>query len=308
MRATTNRRNFILSAASASIIPFVKNFGNPAADRSPAYLSHISMGVISQADNPEADLKIVRDLGFSSCQLNVSHYNQQLAEGLHATLKKYKLSPVSLICMGPGEYAWNLKDGPSTIGLIPRQTRTARIERLKTGIDFCQAAGIPAVHAHFGFIPEDPRDTLYVEFLLIMKGIAEYARSKNIDIYFETGQETPITLLRVIEDIGTNNLFVNYDLANFILYGKADPVSGLKTLGKYIKSIHAKDGLYPTDPYGLGHEVLIPQGEVNFPAVIAALKKMNFAGNITIECELSGTNKDYILKTKKYLEALIRNN
>ncbi len=148
---------------------------------------------------------------------------------------------------------------------------------------------------------------LYIEFVDTMKPIGEYGLKKGIDIYFETGQETPVTLLRAILDIGTGNLFVNYDTANLVMYGKSNPVDGLKVLGKYVKSLHAKDGQYPSDPYNLGKEVPIPTGEVDFPGVIAFLKQLNFEGSITIEYELAGRNSDYILKTKKYLENIILN-
>jgi sugar phosphate isomerase/epimerase len=188
---------------------------------------------------------------------------------------------------------------------VPRENRVARVERLMHGIDFCKEVGIPAVHAHFGFIPEDPKNILYFEFVDTMKNIGEYAKKRGIDIYFETGQETPITLRRAIEDIGTGNLFVNYDTANLVLYGKANPLDGLKVIGKYVRGLHAKDGQYPTDPYKLGKEVPIPEGEVDFPRIISSLKQIGFKGAIIIECELSGIKKEYILKIKKYLEKLI---
>lgn len=300
-----DRRKFLCSTLMASGAPFLTTLGTPGHKRNHEALNNISLGIIARADNPEEDLKIVRDLGFPTCQLNVKAYSPELAKRLRATLTKYNISPVTLICMGPGVYTYNFKDGPSTIGLIPKETRPARIKRLKDGIDFCKAAGIPAVHAHFGFIPENPNDVLYVEFIELMKDLGAYALKNGIDIYFETGQETPVTLLRAIEDIGTGNLYVNCDLANLVLYGKSNPLDGVKMLAKYIRSFHAKDGLYPTDPYKLGKEVLIPNGEVKFPEIIAFLKSIHFKGNMTLECELSGTNSEYILKTKKYLETLI---
>jgi sugar phosphate isomerase/epimerase len=138
-----------------------------------------------------------------------------------------------------------------------------------------------------------------------MKPIGEFALKQDIDIYFETGQETPVTLLRAILDIGTGNLFVNYDTANLVMYGKANPLDGLKVIGKYVRALHAKDGKYPVNPNELGKEVPIPAGEVNFPAIIDYLKKLDFKGSITIEYELAGSNSEYILKTKKYLEKII---
>lgn len=301
-----NRRSFILTTALASGLPILSGFGNtgilPINEDS---LNDISLGLITNATNPQEDLKTISDLGFSTCQLNIKTYSPELVKVLRATLQKHKLSPTTLICMGPGSYKWNFTEGPSTIGLIPREFRETRIKRLHEGINFCKDVGIPAVHAHFGFIPENPKDTLYLEFIQIMKEIGEYAKGKGIDIYFETGQETPITLLRAITDIGTGNLFINCDLANLVMYGKSNSLDGVKLLHKYIKSFHAKDGKYPAEPYNLGKEVPIPQGEVNFPAVISYLKQISFKGNITIECELSGDSKDYIVKTRKYLQELI---
>ena len=309
---TVKRRKFIYSAALLTGIPgFVSSYSNAGikslrkVEGVKGSSADISVGVISRGDNPEEDLKIVRDLGFPTCQLNIKNFSPELAKRLSATLREYKITPTTLICMGPGKYVYDFLDGPSTIGLIPREYRPERIKRLREGIDFCKEAGIPAVHAHFGFIPEDPRDVLYTEFVDLMKDLGNYALNKGIDIYFETGQETPVTLLRAITDIGTGNLFVNYDVANLVMYGKANPLDGLQILGKYVRALHAKDGKYPTVPYKLGKEVPIPEGEVDFKGIVSTLKKIGFKGALTIEFELSGASSDYLLKTKKYLEDLI---
>ena len=114
---------------------------------------------------------------------------------------------------------------------------------------------------------------------------------------------------KVVLDLfaGTGNLGINYDTANLILYGKANPLDGLDVVGKYIKSLHAKDGFYPTNPRELGREVPIGQGKVDFPKIIRKLREMNFKGHITIEREISGPQQvEDILQSKKYLEELIK--
>lgn len=301
-----SRRKFIYSTALISGIPgILSSLESGTYIKSGSMLNDIQVGVIASADNPEKDLNIVRDLGFPVCQLNIRTYSPELAKKLTTTLEKYKIKAASLICGGPGVDKYTFSEGPSTIGLVPRENRAARVERLKNGMNFCKAAGIPAIQTHFGFIPENPKDVLYSEFIETMKPLGEYALKNGIDIYFETGQETPVTLLRAILDIGTGNLFVNYDTANLIMYGKSNPVDGLKVLGKYVRSLHAKDGKYPTNPYELGKEVPIPMGDVDFPAVISSLKKLNFKGGIIIEYELAESTSEYLLKTKEYLEKLI---
>ena len=174
-------------------------------------------------------------------------------------------------------------------------------------IDFCAMADILAMHSHFGFIPEDPSSEQYKDFVKVMQDLANYAKERNVLIYFETGQETPTTLIRAIKDIGTGNVFINCDLANLLMYGKANSLDAVKQFGPLIKEFHAKDGKYPDpdNPYELGAEVPIPTGDVNFPAVIAELKKQGFQGAVTIECELNGSQHDYVIKTRKYLQELL---
>ena len=78
--------------------------------------------------------------------------------------------------------------------------------------------------------------------------------------------------------MGTDNLGINLDPANLILYGKGNPVDALDVFGKYVRDMHGKDGFYPTDGKNLGEEVPVGEGKVNFPALIAKLKELGYDG------------------------------
>jgi sugar phosphate isomerase/epimerase len=109
-----------------------------------------------------------------------------------------------------------------------------------------------------------------------------------------------------MQDVGTDNQGVNFDLANLILYGKANPVDAIELLGPYVQGIHAKDGLWPTNPKQLGEEVPIGKGKVDFPRIIARLKDLNYGGAVTIERETSGPQQmEDVRSAKRYLEKLI---
>ena len=139
-----------------------------------------------------------------------------------------------------------------------------------------------------------------------LKVLAGHCKVNGQHFLFETGQETPTTLLRAIEDIGTGNLGINLDPANLILYGKANPVDALDVIGKYVMDIHAKDGLYPTNGRQLGVETPLGEGKVNFPALVARLKELGYDGTFTIEREISGEQqKKDIISAKAILESLI---
>ncbi len=273
--------------------------------------SKITIGVI-QYDwtNLDKSFKELHDAGFGSCQLNYNKKaaNNASAEQIKAASKKYNIKVTTLVGV-PGHSVWNFRQGPATIGLVPSEGRAEKLQAYHNMIDFCVLAGIPAMHSHFGFIPEDPSSAQYKDFIEVMKGLAGYAKDRGIMIYFETGQETPTTLIRAIKDIGTGNVFINCDLANLLMYGKANSLDAVKLFGNLIKDVHAKDGKYPdpNNPYELGQEVNIPLGEVNFPVVIKQLKKQGYEGAITIECELNGNQHDYVIKTRKYLQGLLDN-
>ena len=180
------------------------------------------------------------------------------------------------------------------------------MQQLMRGCDFAAKLGITDVITHMGFIPENPNTTEYAEVVAAIRNLAEYFKSKGCWLLFETGQETPVTILRTIELVGTENLGINLDTANLILYGKANPVDALDVFGKYVRNTHMKDGCYPTDGISLGKEMPIGQGKVDFPALIQKLKELNYQGPLTIEREISGDQqtKD-ILEAKAYLESLL---
>ena len=232
---------------------------------------------------------------------------QQLAPAIREACAKYNVTITALMTLGAGRMVWNLREGPETIGIIPRATRAARMDALKRASDLAKASGVNAIHTHCGFIPENPNEPLYREALAAIGEVARYCRANGQTFLCETGQETPITLLRVIRDLALDNIAVNLDLANLILYGKGEPVGALDVIGKYVRGIHAKDGLYPTDPYGLGQEVPIGQGKVRFPEVFRKLKELSYTGPVTIEREISGPQQESdIRRSAQYLNDLIR--
>src|SRR5467141_301484 len=256
--------------------------------------------------DPNDAIAKVHDLGLPTCQVFVDEIDSVLAGRLRQALDRYQIEATSLVVGGPGKEVWDFYQGPLTIGLVPRETRDARIDHIKKASDFAKQCGISAVQTHCGFIPENPNDPVYKETVTAMREVCAYCKHNGQDFRYETGQETPITLVRAIRDVGLDNQGVNFDLANLILYGKANPVDAIELLGPYVQGIHAKDGLWPTNPKELGEEVPIGKGKVDFPRIIARLKELDYRGAVTIEREISGPQQiEDVREAKVYLEKLI---
>jgi L-ribulose-5-phosphate 3-epimerase len=276
----------------------------PAAARD--YKSMALGIIVGLGNDPEAAIAKVHSLEVPTCQIDADYLDDELVQGLQAALDKYKIVVTAMGTDGPGPYIYNFYDGPLTLGLIPRTYRAQRAEKLKKFSDFVKKLNVPAIRIHAGFIPEDPNDHLYRESVEILRDVISHIKGNGQQFLYETGTETPITLLRAIEDVGLDNQGVNLDTANLILYDKANPLDALDILGPYVKNTHAKDGLYPTNPRDLGKEVEIPHGKVDFPKIIARLKELNYQGPITIEREISGPGQIASVKRERdYLQKLI---
>lgn len=302
MNATDRRRKFLKALAASACAAWV-------ADAQTADRTRPRLGVVASVVNgsgPDQTLGHVRELGFSTCQLHVGMAPQELAGPIRKAALANNIEVTALMTLGEGRMVWNLRDGPRTIGVIPRETRSGRVAALKRASDLAKACGVTAIHTHCGFIPENPNDPLYAEAVNVIRDVVQYCRNNGQTFLCETGQETPITLLRLIQDVGLDNIAVNLDVANLILYGNGEPVGALDVLGKHVSGLHAKDGLYPTDPYGLGKEVPIGKGKVRFPEVIAKLRDLNYTGPITIEREISGPRQEIDIRSSRtYLQGLI---
>ncbi|MBP1994253.1 sugar phosphate isomerase/epimerase family protein [Paenibacillus eucommiae] len=255
------------------------------------------------------EIRKVSELGFATCQLSCwdeSLFTDEMIAEIQQACAEYKVKISHIWCGWLGPQSWNLIDGPSTLGLVPEAYRDSRLQMLLKGADFTAKLGVQDMITHVGFIPEDPGDQRYRSLLTCLHYLAIYCKGKGIHFLFETGQETPVTLLRVIEDLNTGNLGINLDPANLILYGKGNPVDALDVFGSYVRGVHAKDGMYPTNGRMLGLEVPIGQGKVDFPSLVGRLKELGYEGPLTIEREIEGDEQIRdILSAKQRLEQLL---
>lgn len=280
------------------------------AQKQPAHAPMALGLLIKPSPDPEIKIKLVHDLGLSTCFLSLDGYlgkfTPALAKQFGDLLDKYQVIATTAEVVYPQPLKWNFIEGPATIGVVPREYRQARVDALKQTSDFAKMLGIGRIQTHCGFIPEDPKDVLYGESVTAIRQLTEHCAANGQSFLMETGQETPTTMLRMIKDVNHSALGVGLDTANLILYGKANPVDALKILGPYVQAMHAKDGKWPTDPAKLGQEVLIGEGDVDFTAVFKQLHALGYKGAVTIERETSGPQQIADVKAEKlYLERIL---
>ena len=256
-----------------------------------------------------AEMRRLRDIGCECCQINVwdmNVYTDEYAEKILAAAKEYDVELSTLWAGWSGPRKWNFVDGPSTLGLVPEAYRMKRIEELIRGAKFAKKLGIKRVATHAGFLPENMNDTKYQDVLSTLRYVAEQFAEIGVCFLFETGQETPVTLLRFIEEIGLDNVGINMDTANLILYGKGNSADAITVFGKYVMDTHIKDGLYPTCGRRLGTQMKVGEGVADIPEVIKRLRAQGYEGNYIIEREIKGDQQTRdIAETVEFLRKIL---
>ncbi|HZY64197.1 MAG TPA: sugar phosphate isomerase/epimerase family protein [Edaphobacter sp.] len=313
------RRDFLGLATAAALAGTSGVMEGMVPSAEPAMGTPVRMGKpgmelglkVSPGRDPETTIRRVHDLGFSNTFFSLDSYigkfTPALAKQMRGLLDRYGLTLTTVEVVGPGKLVWDFMQGPSTIGVVPEATRSARIDALRQVSDFAKLLGVGQVQTHCGFIPENPSEPLYAEAVKAIQTVAKHCAGNGQDFLMETGQETPTTMSRMLRDAAQPNLGVGLDTANLIMYGKANPVDAVDIIGPHVKSIHAKDGRWPTNPDKLGEEVLIGTGLVDFHKVFTKLHHLGYSGVVTIERETSGPQQIADVRQEKlYLEKVLK--
>lgn len=247
--------------------------------------------------------------GFDNCQLgswNPKDWTDENAAMVKELTEKYGITISAFWCGWSGPVVWDFYDGQITLGLVPPEYRAMRVQQLCDGADWAKKLGVTDVITHMGFIPENPNDPQFAPFCIAVRTVAGHLKENGQWLLFETGQETPVTMMRCFEKVNMDNLGINLDTANLILYGRANPVDALDVFGKYVRNIHAKDGFYPTNGHSLGREVRLGDGKVDFKALFVKLKELEYDGYITIEREIwNEQQQPDIIHARDYLTQII---
>ena len=121
------------------------------------------------------------------------------------------------------------------------------------------------------------------------RDLLDHIKANGQNLHLETGQESADHLLHFISDVQRDNLFINFDPANMILYGTGEPIAALKQVGHLVRSIHCKDAKWaPVEVRGTGwgQEVPLGDGDVGMENYLRTLLTIGYTGPLTIEREI----------------------
>jgi L-ribulose-5-phosphate 3-epimerase len=192
-----------------------------------------------------------------------------------------------------------------TGGIVPDATWPETFANFKVMAPMAAKAGLDHVTFHAGFLPHEASDPMYAALAGRLVQVADLFADHGLVCCLETGQEEAATLRGFLEELDKPNVGVNFDPANLILYGKGDPIEGLRTLLPYVRSSHVKDATHTKVPGTWGAEVVVGTGEVDWRAFFSTLGASGFTGTLAIEREAGHTRVDDIKTAYRFVETLL---
>jgi L-ribulose-5-phosphate 3-epimerase len=229
-------------------------------------------------------------------ETNLTHMNLGLWPAIDGTdsnflarVKKESWDVSATVINFPQEDYSTLDAIKATGGIVMDKYWYANKQRVFRALEITAEMGVKYLLFHFGFF--DHKDARAAQrFKDKVKTLADAAVVKKVHLLMETGQETAEDLKMLLEELKHPALFVNLDPGNMILYNKGNPVEAVKTLGPWIRQIHAKDALRTKVVGTWGQEMPWGEGEVGTDAFLKALKRLGFKGVLAIERE-AGDNR-----------------
>ncbi len=180
---------------------------------------------------------------------------------------------VSAVCVGfAGEDYSTIQVIASTGGYVPDEHFEERYAKTLGVADIAQRLGADQLTVHMGFVPSNHKDPKYAVVVERARRIADELKSRGLLLVMETGQEEPHELVAFMNDVGRDNLGVNFDPANMILYGIGDPLEAIPVREEW------------------GTEVVLGTGEANIEQIVSKLRAIGYKGPLPIERE-AGTQR-----------------
>jgi sugar phosphate isomerase/epimerase len=205
-----------------------------------------------------------------------------------------------------GEDYTTIQSIAKTGGYKPDHDWEERYAKTVAVADLTRQLGVKLLAAHIGFVPHDPKDPQHAVMVDRLKRICDALGQRGITLVMETGQEKAEDLLTFIAAVGYNNIRVNFDPANMILYGVGEPVEAVGILRDKIIHVHMKDANWSSEPTrSWGEEVVLGSGEADIPRIVSKLRSGGYAGPLVIEREAGDQRIADIQEAIQFLRAML---
>ena len=252
----------------------VSRLSRSEPSRRPMDTSRISVPAALLAKDLRRALRVAHDLGVHGVELDARH----------------GLDPAEMTQTGLRQIRKWLGDEGVVISAISFRTRggygdpdrlEGRIAATKAALKLAHDLGAGLVLNHIGDIPAEQAGPQWQLLVDVLTDLANFGEHVGATLCAEAGRAAPADLARLIAALPAGGLLCDLVTGALVVHGH-DPVTAVDVLGHHVASVHATDAVAGAFA-GRGRAVVLGTGQVDFPAVFAALEERSYRGWIGIE-------------------------
>ncbi|MHC5109237.1 MAG: sugar phosphate isomerase/epimerase family protein [Planctomycetota bacterium] len=193
-----------------------------------------------------------------------------------------------------------------TGGLLPDERFAERMELIRSGVKLAGEIASPNVLIHAGTVPADHADERFHKLVARLQETVTLLADGGINLLLETGREPADALRALVERVGSRRLAVNYDPANFLVFGTGEPIDCLRALKAHIAGVHLKDAHRRDDAAGgRGSSALLGSGDAAIPRLVNKLRAWGYAHPLFVECSRGQGGRDVVASAVEYVKTML---
>ena len=252
----------------------VSRLSRSEPSRRPMDTSRISVPAALLAKDLRRALRVAHDLGVHGVELDARH----------------GLDPTEMTQTGLRQIRKWLGDEGVVISAISFRTRggygdpdrlEGRIAATKAALKLAHDLGAGLVLNHIGDIPAEQAGPQWQLLVDVLTDLANFGEHVGATLCAEAGRAAPADLARLIAALPAGGLLCDLVTGALVVHDH-DPVTAVNVLGHHVASVHATDAVAGAFA-GRGRAVVLGTGQVDYPAVFAALEERSYRGWIGIE-------------------------
>lgn len=174
-----------------------------------------------------------------------------------------------------------LREAPKDLMTNDDAVRAASQDTVRRALDITAALGVDTMLLTIGALTDELYyNEAYANALQAMQKIAPYAEGVGVNIAIEYVWNkfllSPMEFARFCDEVGSPRVGLFFDTGNMVVFGFAQ--HWVRICGKHIMKVHFKD----FKRQGYEWKPLL-EGDVNYPAVMAELRKIGYDGALLSE-------------------------
>lgn len=179
-----------------------------------------------------------------------------------------------------------------------------RVEATKDAMRMAYDLGAPVVVNHIGEIPETSEGPEWNLLLEVLYDLGRFSQKAGTTFAATTGSDNGERLRRVLDVLPIGYLFVDFDPAELIIHGFS-PSDAIDLLASHVQVFRGRDAAREYS-LGLGKEVQLGRGSVDFPHLLSKIEEAQYQGFITLQRNETNNAVFELTQSVEYLRNLWR--